>query len=87
MVGWAQHRGEAASEFDVGEVCLPEFAHDALHRCGDHRRLDAVVVERVIHTLFFKSPILTLIGLGVVVAGVVVLIRRRRAVSGRLSTN
>ena len=37
------------------------------------------LAERVIYTLFFKSPILTLTGLGVLVAGVVVLLRRRRA--------
>lgn len=36
------------------------------------------IAERVIYTLFFKSPILTLTGLCVLVAGVVVLLRRRR---------
>jgi uncharacterized surface protein with fasciclin (FAS1) repeats len=36
------------------------------------------LAERVIYTLFFKSPILTLTGLGVLVAGVIVLLRRRR---------
>lgn len=36
------------------------------------------LAERVIYTLFFTSPILTLTGLGVLVAGVVVLLRRRR---------
>lgn len=36
------------------------------------------LAERVIYTLFFTSPILTLTGLGVLVAGVVVLRRRRR---------
>lgn len=35
--------------------------------------------ERVIYTLFFQSPLLTLIGLGVLVASVVALVRRRRA--------
>lgn len=40
------------------------------------------LAERVIYILFFRSPILTLIGLGVLVAGVVVLLRRRR--TGRL---
>ncbi len=36
------------------------------------------LAERVIYTLFFRSPILTLTGLGVLVAGVVVLLRQRR---------
>jgi uncharacterized surface protein with fasciclin (FAS1) repeats len=36
------------------------------------------MTERVIYHLFFKSPILALTGLGVLVAGVVVLLRRRR---------
>jgi uncharacterized surface protein with fasciclin (FAS1) repeats len=36
------------------------------------------LAERVIYSLFFRAPILTLAGLGVLVAGVVTLLRRRR---------
>ena len=62
---------------------------------GSVLSIDAVItdasapslVERVIYNLFFKEPILTLIGLGVLAVGVVVLLRRnrvrvRRSVSG-----
>ncbi|MEZ5411474.1 MAG: fasciclin domain-containing protein [Acidimicrobiales bacterium] len=45
----------------------------------------ASLAERVIYTLFFKSPTLTLTGLGVLLAGVVVLLRRRRKTRHRVA--